>query len=67
MMRVSRCREVTGRDIPARVAARRPGDPAVLIASSERIRAELGWQAERSLTDMVSDAWSFTRAVPSAR
>jgi UDP-glucose 4-epimerase len=61
------CREVTGRDIPARVAPRRAGDPAVLIASSGRIQAELGWRAERSLTDMVSDAWSFSRAVPSAR
>lgn len=61
------CQEVTGRDIPARVAPRRPGDPAVLIAASDRIAAELGWQAERSLTDMVSDAWTFTQAVPSAR
>jgi UDP-glucose 4-epimerase len=56
------CRDVTGRDIPARQAGRRPGDPAVLIASCQRIRAELGWQAARGLTDMVADAWTFTQA-----
>ena len=53
------CREVTGRDIPARVAPRRPGDPAVLIASSRRIRADLGWRAGKTLRDMVADAWTF--------
>ena len=53
------CRDVTGRSIPARSAPRRPGDPAVLIASSERIRADLGWQAEKDLRDMVADAWKF--------
>src|SRR5215207_4460254 len=36
-------REVTGREIPALESPRRAGDPAVLVASSERIRAELGW------------------------
>jgi UDP-glucose 4-epimerase len=61
------CQDVTGRGIPARLAGRRPGDPAVLVASSDRIRAELGWRAARSLTDMVADAWSFAQAVPSAR
>ena len=65
------CREVTGRDIPARVAARRPGDPAVLVASSERIQADCGWRPERGLAAMVADAWQFSqerfaadRAVP---
>jgi UDP-glucose 4-epimerase len=52
------CRDVTGLDIPAKVADRRPGDPAVLIASSERIGRELGWQPERGLRDMVADAWA---------
>jgi UDP-glucose 4-epimerase len=58
---LSACREVTGRDIPSRFAARRPGDPAVLVASSARIKAELGWRAERGLAAMVADAWQFTR------
>lgn len=57
------CREVTGRPITARDVARRAGDPAVLIASSEKATAELGWQPGRSgLDEIVSDAWDFTRS-----
>jgi UDP-glucose 4-epimerase len=56
---LSTCREVTGRDIPAQVAPRRPGDPAVLVASSQRIQSERGWRAERGLATMVADAWQF--------
>ena len=58
---------MTELDIPARTAPRRPGDPAVLIASSERIRADLGWQAQKGLQDMVADAWAFTRMRIDAR
>jgi UDP-glucose 4-epimerase len=54
-------REVTGHPIPAHDAGRRAGDPSVLVASSERIQRELSWQAEKSLRDMVSDAWAFVR------
>jgi UDP-glucose 4-epimerase len=54
------CREVTGKAIPATIAARRPGDPAILIASSERIGADLRWRPERGLPQMVADAWAFT-------
>jgi UDP-glucose 4-epimerase len=43
------------------MADRRPGDPAVLIASSERISTELGWHPERGLREMVTDAWTFLR------
>jgi UDP-glucose 4-epimerase len=52
------CRDVTGLDIAAKVMDRRPGDPAVLIASSERIGADLGWRPERGLRDIVADAWA---------
>ena len=52
------CREVTGLEIPAKVTGRRAGDPAVLIASSERISRELGWRPERGLREMVADAWA---------
>ncbi|HWM85621.1 MAG TPA: UDP-glucose 4-epimerase GalE [Kofleriaceae bacterium] len=53
-------RRVTGHPIPARPRPRRPGDPARLIAASERARRELGWSPERSgLADMVGDAWAF--------
>jgi UDP-glucose 4-epimerase len=56
---ISVCREVTGHEIPAVVGERRPGDPAVLVASSAKIQRELGWKAERAaLRDIVSDAWA---------
>ena len=61
------CREVTGRQIPAQMAPRRPGDPAVLVASSEAIAAELGWRAERELHSMVADAWAFAQLAAQAR
>jgi UDP-glucose 4-epimerase len=51
------CRDVTGLAIPAEVTGRRAGDPAVLIASSDRIGRNLGWRPEFSLRDMVADAW----------
>ena len=53
------CREVTGHSIPTTVAPRRPGDPAVLVASSEKIQRELGWKpVHPTLRDMVADAWA---------
>ena len=57
------CRAVTGLDIPVRIEPRRPGDPAVLVASSARIRADLGWRPERDLRAMVADAWAFTQSL----
>jgi len=56
------CREVTGIDIAAEVGPRRPGDPAVLVASSAKIQSELGWRASRDLRAMAADAWRFTQA-----
>jgi UDP-glucose 4-epimerase len=56
------CAEVTGRPIPARAAPRRPGDPAVLVASSQRIGAELGWRPARGLAEMAADAWACAGA-----
>ncbi|GAA1348207.1 UDP-glucose 4-epimerase GalE [Saccharothrix algeriensis] len=59
---IDACREVTGHPIPAEVSPRRSGDPAVLVASSERARTELGWKPERvDLTGIVRDAWDFAR------
>lgn len=57
---------VTGSPVDRRTAPRRVGDPAILVASSERIRQELGWRPERTLADAVTDAWRATRARPSA-
>ena len=63
---VEMCREVTGHPIPAKVAPRRAGDPAVLIASSEKIKSELGWNPTRTdLRRIVEDAWAFTRELGS--
>lgn len=59
---IETAREVTGHPIPAVVASRRAGDPATLIASSEKIKRELGWQPTRTdLTTVVTDAWEFSR------
>jgi UDP-glucose 4-epimerase len=55
------CRSVTGSDIPAVESPRRPGDPAVLVASSAKITERLGWKPERDLRAMVTDAWAFAR------
>ena len=61
---VQACREVTGHEIPARITSRRPGDPAVLIASFERLHAERGWRPEAGLRAMVADAWESARDRP---
>ncbi|MDN3357116.1 UDP-glucose 4-epimerase GalE [Actinomadura sp. DC4] len=53
------CREVTGHGIDAVESPRRPGDPAVLVASSAKITERLGWKPERDLRAMVTDAWAF--------
>jgi UDP-glucose 4-epimerase len=51
---------VTGRTIPERTAARRPGDPAVLVASSQRIQRELGWEPRhRALDTVIASAWAW--------
>ncbi|SDL77212.1 UDP-galactose 4-epimerase [Corynebacterium mycetoides] len=58
---IDACREVTGHPIPAEVAPRRAGDPAVLIASSAKIQRELGWNPTRTGLDrIVADSWEFT-------
>jgi UDP-glucose 4-epimerase len=56
-------REVTGHPIPVEIAPRRQGDPAQLVASSEKAKRELSWTPQRpALADMVSDAWTFMRS-----
>ncbi|WP_199433368.1 UDP-glucose 4-epimerase GalE [Qaidamihabitans albus] len=59
---IEACREVTGHPIPAAVAQRRAGDPAVLVAASDQARQRLGWKPERTdLAGIVADAWRFTQ------
>jgi UDP-glucose 4-epimerase len=58
-------RKVTGHPIPASYEPRRAGDPAVLVASSERARAELGWKPSRdSLEQIIASAWSWHKDHP---
>jgi UDP-glucose 4-epimerase len=47
----------TCRPVDYEVVARRPGDPARLVASADRIREALGWTARYDLADMVGSAW----------
>ena len=49
---------VTGLDTTGEVVARRPGDPARVVASAELIAKELGWTARHGLDDMVASAWA---------
>jgi len=56
---------VAGVDIPVRTAPRRPGDPAVLVAASDKIKADLGWNPQFSNIDtIVETAWSWARSHP---
>jgi UDP-glucose 4-epimerase len=62
---IETCRAVTGHPIPAVVGPRRPGDPATLVASSDRIRAELGWAPRfGDLRQIVESAWAWHVAHP---
>lgn len=55
-------RRVTGHPIPVEECPRRPGDPAVLVASSAKIADELGWQPRyTNLDEIVADAWKWHR------
>lgn len=57
-------RDVTGHPIPVVVQPRRAGDPAVLVASADRARHELGWKPSKpSLATIVRDAWDFSQAL----
>jgi UDP-glucose 4-epimerase len=58
-------RRVTGHAIPAKVVPRRAGDPAQLVASSDRIRADLGWTPEYpDLDTIIASAWRWQQAHP---
>lgn len=58
-------REVTGKPIPARIGPRRAGDPAVLIAASDKIKKELGWTPElQDLRVIIETAWRWLQKHP---
>ncbi len=58
-------RSVTGEEIPAETGARRPGDPGILIASSEKAKRILGWQPKHtSIKKIMQDAWNWHKNNP---
>ena len=62
---IETARRVTGHAIPVRNDPRRPGDPPRLVASSERVRRELGWQPKHpSLEEIIASAWEWHRTYP---
>jgi UDP-glucose-4-epimerase GalE len=62
---IALARQLTGHAIPAEVVARRPGDPAQLVADGARAVELLGWRPKRSsLEQILADAWAFLRAHP---
>lgn len=62
---IEAARSVTGHPIPAKIGARRAGDPSALIASSEKAKRILGWNPERtSIQQIIIDAWNWHQAHP---
>lgn len=62
---IETARRITGRPIPVSLGPRRPGDPPTLVASSERIRRELGWKPSFSdLDQIIETAWDWHRTHP---
>lgn len=62
---IETARRVTGQPIPARESPRRPGDAPRLVASSEKIRRELGWRPRHpDLEEIITSAWEWHRTHP---
>ena len=62
---ITACRKITGRKIDTIEKPRRPGDPARLIASSEKIKDELGWRPQfQSLDAIIESAWEWHQKFP---
>ncbi|MBC5996147.1 UDP-glucose 4-epimerase GalE [Romboutsia ilealis] len=62
---IEAARNVTGHLIPAKVCERRPGDPAKLVAASQKAREELGWEPKfENVEAMISSAWKWHQSHP---
>jgi UDP-glucose 4-epimerase len=62
---ITAAREVTEREIPVRIGPRRPGDPAVLVAASNKIKRELNWRpAMQDLREIIRSAWIWMQNHP---
>jgi UDP-glucose 4-epimerase len=59
---IQAARRITGRRIDVVESPKRPGDPAVVVASAQKIRSELGWKPKKpDLETMISDAWDWIK------
>jgi UDP-glucose 4-epimerase len=57
---IEAARKITGHAIPAEIAPRRPGDPATLVAGSEKIKSELGWNPQfTDIESIIQTAWNW--------
>lgn len=62
---IDKAADVAGTTIPYTIGERRPGDPAILVASADKIRSELGWKPDySSLRDIISSAWEWHKGHP---
>jgi UDP-glucose 4-epimerase len=62
---IAACRKITGKKVDTVEKSRRPGDPPRLIASSEKIKRELGWQPQfQSLDAIIESAWKWHQKFP---
>ena len=62
---IKTAKQVTRKDIPVRMGPRRAGDPAVLIASSDKIKSELGWEPQyQDLRVIIDSAWRWMQSHP---
>jgi UDP-glucose 4-epimerase len=62
---IESCRKITGHEIPVVEKPRRPGDPARLIAASEKIQRELGWRPQfQSIDAIIESAWKWHQKFP---
>lgn len=62
---IESCRKITGHEIPVVEKPRRPGDPARLVAASEKIQRELGWRPQfQSIDAIIESAWKWHQKFP---
>ena len=57
----SECEKVIGKKIPLKETARRPGDPAVLVADSMKAKTVLGWEPKHTLADSIRTAYEWEK------
>ena len=62
---IAAAERITGRKIHSKLGPRRPGDPAVLVASKEKLKKALGWEASHSsLEEIIASAWAWKQKNP---